>query len=217
MSFQQAMCHKLNTPLHQAIMAIQCLIAENQASEHRSEEEDSMLQIAVEALGSLHIHVEKILHHTFVSRSFRRVVDGMRVLRMEQIIREVYDVIPMTKQLEVNVMAEASDVRYRISEEAFSMVMRELFDNAVKFHPDQAPSVRVDIRVENGSFLELVFMDQGWRHPNSLGWHGLTLRLRRIRPATFLVWGWDWRPLLWRCGNLTVWWNLGTGRARAVW
>jgi CheY-like chemotaxis protein/anti-sigma regulatory factor (Ser/Thr protein kinase) len=161
MSFQQAMCHKLNTPLHQAIMAIQCLIAENQASEHRSEEEDSMLQIAVEALGSLHAHVEKILHHTFVSRSFRRVVDGMRVLRMEQIIREVYDVIPMTKQLEVNVMAEASDVRYRISEEAFSMVMRELFDNAVKFHPDQAPSVRVDIRVESGSFLELVFMDDG--------------------------------------------------------
>jgi len=120
-----------------------------------------MLQIAVEALGSLHAHVEKILHHTSVSRSFRRVVDGMRVLRMEQIIREVCDVISMTKQLEVNVMAEASDVRYRISEEAFSMVIRELFDNAVKFHIDQTPSVRVDIRVDSGSFLELVFMDDG--------------------------------------------------------
>lgn len=161
MSFQQAMSHKLNTPLHQAIMAIQCLAEEQKTSENRSEEQESMLQIATDAMGALHTHVKKILQHTFVCRNKSDHGDGLFVSRFEQIIRNVCEAVPSLNQLDVNVMEGRGQARYGISEESFSMVVRELIDNAVKFHPKQSPSIQVDIRAGKNEFLEVTFMDDG--------------------------------------------------------
>ena len=171
MSFQQAMSHKLNTPLHQAMMAIQCLCAEHNASEIQSDEQESMLQIASDAIGSLHTHVQKILQHTFVSQNKSYTGNGVCVSRFERIIHNVCEIIPSLSQLDVNVLVEQEEARYGISEESFSMVVRELIDNAVKFHPKQAPSIQVDIRACKDDFLEVAFMDDGIGvEPSKLAW-----------------------------------------------
>ena len=120
-----------------------------------------MLQIATDAMGALHTHVKKILQHTFVCRNKSDHGDGLFVSRFEQIIRNVCEAVPSLNQLDVNVMEGRGQARYGISEESFSMVVRELIDNAVKFHPKQSPSIQVDIRAGKNEFLEVTFMDDG--------------------------------------------------------
>lgn len=171
MNFQQAISHKLNTPIHQAIMAIRCLEQENKASVTHSEEQEAMLQIASDALNSLHSQVDKILRHTFVSQTARRSGDGLLLSEIEQTIREVSETISLKKPLDIKNSVQGSGCRYGISEEEWAMVVHELIENAVKFHPSHNPHILVEMCGRNDDYLEIEIVDDGGGvEPSKLTW-----------------------------------------------
>ncbi len=152
-SFQSAVCHKLRTPLT-GIVAVTQMLAE------RQDPDPELLELLKTATGRLETQVKAVT----------QLVEYPRLLSAGTISHE--DLVAAVRRsaalfglrrLEEE-LSEVPDKRIELSEGAVEVITTALFENAVRFHPENCPVVTMSSSMTGGMYC-LTFTDDGVRVP----------------------------------------------------
>ena len=150
-SFQSAVCHKLRTPLT-GIVAVTQMLAKRKDPE--------LLELLVAATERLETQVKAVtklveyprllstgtVKHTDLIAAVRRAAEAAGLRRLDE------------------ELVEPPKDRIELSEEAVEVIATALFDNSVRFHPDNCPIVTMSSSTTQETF-SLTLADDGIRVP----------------------------------------------------
>jgi len=139
-TFQSLVSHKLRTPAHNIVPALNLLELEDDTSAF-----SDLIAAALEGAKRLQNEVEDILRYAEAPllTTYDEESDGWNVSQLPSLVREISSALEMRTPL-VTTEENLRDAQVRLSRQALEIVLWEILENAVKFHPQRAPTV--DIR-----------------------------------------------------------------------
>lgn len=156
-SFQTSISHKLQTPLYTLLMGMELLENEGVA-QSLGDELGELFHLAFESATRLQKDVQDILQYLDTSQ-LAPLGAGFTLSRIEPIIRQIaHDLeikaLTISKQI-------AEDARHTLlSEHALELILREVLENAQKFHPKQSPQIEVNL-LEQAESICILICDNG--------------------------------------------------------
>ena len=161
-SFQMMVSHKLRTPLN-AFAVLPMLIDEEQ---ELSDETKQMLSLVQTATTRLQNQVLEVLQYA----------DTNHLLKLNSTfcLSEFTSVLtPIQEELELKTVKLFQDKNLqekilKLSEQGIELVLRELFTNAKKFHPQQSPQIEISIKDVDSQTVILSISDDGKHLPKEI-------------------------------------------------
>ncbi|WP_129632992.1 response regulator [Candidatus Oscillochloris fontis] len=156
-TFHAMMAHKLRTPLV-SILGGLTLINDGAATMNR-EGIAHIAEIAIAGTRRLKSEIEDILHYLQSSSDLQ----GHTRIGIGQIKALVSDIAHELGITSIEVIGHEAEVlrHIAISESSMEVVLRELLENARKFHPYQKPYVRVEILSDGENLISIRVTDDG--------------------------------------------------------
>ncbi len=153
-SFQKMISHKLRSPLN-GLVSLQLLDANN-LNNDRSK---MLLQVAKESADRLQSQILEILSYTDVyasdTPSAFEALQVQQIAGLVKLLAEEVGIKQISSSIEPNIIK-----RYMMfSLEMMDTVLRELFNNALKFHPTKNPNMVVMISQRNNRLIIQVLDD----------------------------------------------------------
>ncbi|EFO79780.1 PAS sensor protein [Oscillochloris trichoides DG-6] len=156
-TFHAMMAHKLRTPLV-SILGGLTLINDGAATMNR-EGIAHIAEIAIAGTRRLKSEIEDILHYLQPSADLQGHA-RMGVERLEALVRDIAHELGITS-LEVVCHEHALPLQIVLAESSMEVVLRELLENAQKFHPYQNPDVRIEIGRNSQNMIVMRILDNG--------------------------------------------------------
>jgi two-component system, cell cycle response regulator len=156
-SFTQMVHHKLRTPLTSLYGGVQFLAEE---SPNLSKDEVSeMAKIAFEGIDNLRQEVEEILQYINVGR-MPALGAGFSLADTKSMIDYLGKELNLSN-LQMAVHGSVSKFSVKLMPQAMELILRELLQNAKKFHPEHNPNVEVMIEPTDDGFVRFTMRDDG--------------------------------------------------------
>lgn len=156
-TFHAMLGHKLRTPLVGILGGLNIL-----SGGATSMERDAILRIAEVALASarrLRSEIEDILHYLRPPADIYGV-DGPTIHDVTQLSKQIASDLG-AKKLILNCPKTGSEQRLALTRHSIEVVLRELIENSVKFHPERAPQITILMEVTEDHQLIIQIMDDG--------------------------------------------------------
>jgi two-component system, cell cycle response regulator len=156
-SFTQMVHHKLRTPLTSLYGGVQYLAEES--GNLNAEEISEMAQIAFNGIDNLRQEVEEILQYVNVGRMPVHG-DGFSLAHAKAMADHLAGELQIDT---VNTAVHGSLTRFsiRLMPQAMEMIMREVLQNAKKFHPNGSPEVDLIFEPTDDGRVRLTVRDNG--------------------------------------------------------
>jgi CheY-like chemotaxis protein/signal transduction histidine kinase len=208
-TFQTLVSHKLRAPLN-GLVGLQIL--NDKQMDLSSERAHALLAIARESAKRLQVQILDILRYVDSSQllQLKRIFNLSALPRLVQEIGKELEIEQITVQLDERVANKA----LFFSSQGMELILRELFTNSKKFHPQQTPTitVRVTPRQAESSQLTLQVIDNGRNLPNKEMAKVWTPYYQSERQFTGEVKGMGLglamvARLVWSCGGNCQLWN----------
>ncbi len=160
-TFQTLVSHKLRAPLN-GLVGLQIL--EEKHINLDSTQARSLLKIARSSAKRLQDQILDILQYVDSSKLFQH----HHVFNLSQLSTLITDI---KKELEIEkttlfLADNLVDKAIAFSPQGLELVLRELFTNAKKFHPQHSPIIEVSVKSENTKMVRLSISDNGQSIPN---------------------------------------------------
>jgi DNA-binding response OmpR family regulator len=155
-TFQTLVSHKLRGPLN-GLVGLQML--DEQLIDLSSKRAQTLLRIARESAKRLQDQILEIL----------RYIDSSQLLQFNNIfnlsglsalLEKIKNDIPV-KTMSVSIADSLVEKQLKISNQGIELILRELFTNSKKFHPQQSPAIAVLVTPGEAKTIILRFGDDG--------------------------------------------------------
>lgn len=156
-SFHRMLSHKMRTPLNGLIGTLESMADSDEA--RRSSLMADSLKDAMTSARRLEEQVKDVLLYLDAPKMTRMG----RCLAVDDVVRQATDVARRLGLVdpEINAARELAGRSLGFSASAMDVVLTELFENALKFHPRMSPRVAVAIRPEREGFAAMTVTDDG--------------------------------------------------------
>ncbi len=155
-AFHSVISHKLNTPLNHILGSLETL--HEDAGEMSASEIAQFSRTALAGARRLHQGVEQVL--TYVGATQRPEVGvRMAVGRLPTLAKAVAASLKL-RRVHVAVASAMSRTLIPLSEQAAELILWQLLENALRFHPQQNPTVEIAVERREGS-VALTVKDDG--------------------------------------------------------
>ena len=157
LSFQAAISHKLRTPLNGILGSLEILVEQgaSMSGGEIARFAGGALRSAARLLGE----IEGVLRYT-QARSLIHRGEACTLDELATRAREAAADLAIAFGVRIE-PATAGTRRLALPGESIHLVFRELFENARKFHPRQAPSVEVTAGVVDDASVRVIVRDDG--------------------------------------------------------
>jgi two-component system, cell cycle response regulator len=156
-TFHSALSHKLRTPLTHLATSLEFLVAEG--PELPSDQILHLSRIALKGARRLRGEIEDILQYINLSKLSRAEV-GSTISEFQQLVTEISGELEIP-YLSVDYQEGLQEVKFSLSQQAIEWIVREILENAKKFHPQQAPRIDISLTHAAGNTLHLKISDDG--------------------------------------------------------
>ncbi|PDW02564.1 response regulator [Candidatus Viridilinea mediisalina] len=156
-TFHAMLGHKLRTPLVGILGGLNILSG---GATHM--ERDAILRIADVALSSarrLRSEIEDILHYLRPPADIYGV-DGPTLHDVAALCEQIANDLGVT-QLSVNLPATQGETRLALTRHSIEVVLREVIENSVKFHPERSPELAIMMEITEDHQLVIQIIDDG--------------------------------------------------------
>ncbi len=156
-TFQTLVSHKLRAPLN-GLVGLQIL--EQTKMDLSSAQAHSLLNIARESAKRLQEQILNILQYVDSSKILLQKDKNFNLGKLTTLITEIKEDLEIEKVFfELDDSLNNQDLAF--SNQGMELILRELFTNAKKFHPQQAPTVSVSITSQDNKNVVLHICDDG--------------------------------------------------------
>ena len=156
-NFQTSVSHKLRAPLN-GLVSLQML---NQDILKNAERSEVLLKIARESAKRLQDQILEILQYIDSNRKNRH----KQIFAFNQLDNLVHLISSESaiNNAKVQLDPKLQDAHLNLSIETMELILRELLQNAEKFHPQQSPTIQVsaNLHAENQAFAVIEVLDDG--------------------------------------------------------
>jgi DNA-binding response OmpR family regulator len=156
-SFHSAISHKVRTPINGILGTLRVLADEE--SELDREQAAQLARLATDSAERLHLELQQVLQFLEMSHTARDERRGT-TSRLGQLLDEIGGRLQI-RSLTVSIQPELGDCTIAMSPQATELVLSEVLENAVKFHPTGSPAIEVRLGITNGGQLKIQVIDDG--------------------------------------------------------
>ncbi len=154
-TFHSAINHKLRTPLGQIIGGLELIAS---SAEGVSDELFEMSRWALKGANQLSSQILEILSYARLSNL--GLTSGMQISDMESLLKKIQTDLEV-KQVKTYIDPALDGCSTVISEKALELVLRELHENAIKFHPEHDPNILIYIKQRSDESASLEVISNG--------------------------------------------------------
>ncbi|MCB0124679.1 MAG: response regulator, partial [Caldilineaceae bacterium] len=140
-TFHSMVMHKLNTPIHTISGGLQ-LLTPDLVANFSPKELDDVVNLVGSGIMRLNDTISDILQYLRMPVSAYSV-DGFELNMLEDLLLQISKSLRMQSPLFVNRLLQSYTLM--LSERAMECVLYEVIENAKKFHPQQAPTIEVEL------------------------------------------------------------------------
>ena len=155
--FHTMICHKLRTPLVGILGSLDFLV--HQTSQLSPHEIHEFAQMALSSARRLHSEIEDVLQYLTASGRVRSGA-GCQVVDFHSIIKQISEELGV-KDLAVSIQEDLHDDWITFSRHAVELIFWETLENAVKFHPEQTPQIRINVSRHGQKEIGIQVEDNG--------------------------------------------------------
>lgn len=155
-TFQTLVSHKLRGPLN-GLVSLQML--DEQLMNLNSQRAHTLLKIARESAKRLQDQILDILRY-IDSSQLLQVKTTFEVHHFPTLIEKIQQDLEI-KNTQLHLHAEITDQHLLLSPQSMELILRELFTNSKKFHPQNQPDIEIYINLTNSQSIHLRFTDNG--------------------------------------------------------
>ncbi|MEN8216933.1 MAG: response regulator [Pseudomonadota bacterium] len=159
-SFQLMVSHKLRTPLN-AFTILQILRRKKNAFSSETLELLEMLQIAIDRLQNQVLEVVRYVETSHLLK----LNTPFNLSELPSLVTSIQEALAL-KTVTVSIDDSLQEKAVLLSAQGLELVLRELLNNAKKFHPQQSPQVEVSIKPADAQTIVLSVTDNGRHLPN---------------------------------------------------
>jgi len=156
-SFQTLISHKLRAPLNGLV----CLNLLQETPDLNTERAHSMLDIAAQSAQRLRDQVLEILHYVDNIKNFPNQ-ERIQIQSLAEVsIRIKWDL--ELENITLNIQQELKNYFLPLSASSWELIFRELFSNAHKFHPNNAPNITLTVTTppHSQNYVDIHILDDG--------------------------------------------------------
>jgi two-component system cell cycle response regulator len=153
-NFHRMISHKLRTPLNGMVSVIDLMEAELAGTEHAE-----LVQLAADSARRLHEGVEDILNFASLSSS-QELGENFPLADLPTLVERLRAEIQIAR-LEIVIDPALSGEKIAWAARRFESILREIFENASKFHPEGKPAIRLVAERGSSANLLLTISDDG--------------------------------------------------------
>lgn len=157
-TFHSALSHKLRTPLTHLVTSVEFLVDEG--TDLSSDQIIQLAQIALKGARRLQGEIEDILHYINLSQ-LGQTDRGCTVSEFQRLLIEISSDFELTFVIVDYQAAGLHEVKLSLSQQAVEWIVREILENAKKFHPSHAPVIEITLSQANAKTVSLKFADNG--------------------------------------------------------
>jgi signal transduction histidine kinase len=154
--FHSAVSHKLRTPLTGLLCGLTMLRTEVPGM---SEELREVVELTLAGARRLQGEIEDVLRYTN-TRGLADAGSGFAVASLPSLLERVGAELGLASP-RVRGHEDVQDARLTISEHMLELVLEELVENAIKFHPASSPGVEVIVRDASDGRVAIQVVDDG--------------------------------------------------------
>jgi len=160
-TFQTLVSHKLRAPLN-GLVGLQIL--EHTKMDLASKQANSLIKIARESAKRLQDQILDILRYVDSSQLLFQRDNVFNLFNLSSLINEIKKDLEI-ETVSVSIANTLVDKSLAFSAQGLELVLRELFTNAKKFHPQHSPAINVSVTLQNHKTLLLSVSDNGQSLP----------------------------------------------------
>ena len=153
-TLQTLVAHKFRTPLSGLIGSLHVLASDNLEPKERTE----FSRTAVHSAERLAAQLERIL---MAVRKRGAAEPACPLSVVPVVVREITIDLGLAKVPEVPLEPSVGWRRLRLGVRSFEWILRELFENSVKFHPTNSPAIEVSVQVSGPAQVTVSVSDDG--------------------------------------------------------
>jgi DNA-binding response OmpR family regulator len=155
-SFHSAISHKVRTPINGILGTLRVLADED--SDLDREQAVQLASLATDSAERLHLELQQVLQFLEMSHTARD--DRRATSQLGRLLEEIGDRLQIGS-LTVSTQPELGNCNIALSPQAIELILSEILENAVKFHPQGSPSVEARLSLSNGGQLMIQVVDNG--------------------------------------------------------
>ena len=156
-SFQSLVSHKLMTPLNPLVAGLELLKVETRA--WASAEVNELIDAALRGANGLYDQFMNIFAYLDLP-ALAQVGEGCPLAQLEPMVTRLSTEIDL-ESVTVTVPASLQATRLTLSVQAMELALREILENAKKFHPQRTPTVEVTVSQASDTDICLQVCDDG--------------------------------------------------------
>jgi len=158
-TFHAVVNHKLRTPTMHIVNGLE-LITEL-GPKLGKEELLSLAQTAYRGARRFHMQVEEVFRYLETSRS-DQPASGFYISDLQTLLEKMgVDSMEQLEQITVSGYQSLENIQIALPERDLVVILWELLDNAIKFHPQQSPTVAIEISLLSNQTVKIQFIDNG--------------------------------------------------------
>ena len=156
-SFQSLVSHKLMTPLNPLVAGLELLKAGTRA--WASAEVNELIDAALRGANGLYDQFMNIFAY-LDSPALAQVGEGCPLAQLEPMVTRLSTEIDL-ESVTVTVPVSWQAARLTLSVQGMELALREILENAAKFHPQRTPTVEVTVSQASDTDISLQICDDG--------------------------------------------------------
>jgi two-component system, cell cycle response regulator len=158
-SFHTLISHKLRTPLSHILGSLQMLVEQLPASTQQNVILNELAHMALDGSERLHGQIEDILQYLHAP-TLSGLGSEIKTGEVAEAAQKIAGDLEM-QDVQVAIAAAVANEYMVLSRQALDLVLRELLENAQKFHPQHTPHVTIDVERGHEHMARVRVTDNG--------------------------------------------------------
>jgi len=159
-TFQSVVYHKLRTPVSHISLTLE-ILEKGISNLSSSEVIEDVVSTAIRGADRLRSEVEDIIQYVeapLIAKPDEK--DNWSFFQLPSLVEGISSALEMRTPL-VMIEGNLGDAQVRLSRRALEIVLWELLENAVKFHPQQSPTVEIQVSRFDQDQVSILIQDDG--------------------------------------------------------
>ncbi len=158
-TFHTVVNHKLRTPTMHIINGLELIVT--LGSKLSKEELIDLAQTAYKGAQRFHTQVEEVFRY-LESPHFDQLSGGFYISDLLALLGKIgNNNAEQLKRVTVSGHQTLKNIQIALPERDLAVILWELLDNAIKFHPQQSPTIKIEISLLENQMVKIQFVDDG--------------------------------------------------------
>lgn len=157
-SFGRAVNHKVRTPIAHMVSSLDLLV--RHAAQLSPKEITELSETALMGAKRIHESLDKILQYTNLHASLDST-EGLQLGSFKNLVERVAQDLESIQLMNISIPKALEPVQVVLSSQSMEILLWEILGNSKKFHPQNTPSINVEVLPGNSPQVHFQFTDNG--------------------------------------------------------